>query len=785
MDFLPLPDGLSEHPLVPELSGVPYDNQGFRGYDVRQGWNVKLLREGNIRGARSDWNEYSQASLAEYGDDVHELSGEQLVQFLVAPFIQNWIIYGLFHEALSRHISRDEATFTRVNERGEIRRYLTLKSLFGEFSARKKELAHDAKWHQEFPAFLEEVTWILGDLDALHDELGAPVIPGPTAVTLSALVRTLLDHAIIWCHPHITGVSGGSRVRWLDYKLHDEGWCPERIKRLRVELGTEGLYYAGLLDVTNDGKSHGECSESACVAFNVKNYDAYKQRHDTRYCDCKDEMCLHDVDSCACKITYDVESLTDMIRTSVMDGRIPLLIARNSEQGPELEVKDFHGGQEYIAISHVWSDGMGNPQQNAIRPCLIRYLNFCVQKVFEGLKLGAEPKFWLDTICVPLSPREARDAAIENMRRVYANASSVLVITQDLISRPLPSTFQETVVRICQSKWFKRLWTMQEGILAKSLAFQFENHAIDYDFLDDRLHLEIHATTDTSSLVGSRANLMVSNLITMQGSDKSRESLFISFWFNVRHRATSRPSDQAVCASIVCNLDLRPVLAADDVDKMRVFWKTCRDIPFGVFWANGPRFDLETMRWAPKAFLHPSTWALPPPQTGLTAAALDDGLHFSGVNAFYLQSIDLPSLEDSMVEFQAREDPTTYAMLLTKNVDNPSWNSLRPFWKFVCLLWHELPTFANFSHGVLVSCSGADEQDLCAESSEGQQGVLRGRWLAQVNLFAKGGEWASFIATFPTRYGEDGDPFPRQTVDVIVHPSRARNISKEREWCIY
>jgi hypothetical protein len=85
MDFLPLPDGLSEHELVPELPGAPYDNQGFSGYDVRQGWNVKLLREGNIRGARSEWNEYSQASLAEHGDDVHEFSGEQLVQFLVAP----------------------------------------------------------------------------------------------------------------------------------------------------------------------------------------------------------------------------------------------------------------------------------------------------------------------------------------------------------------------------------------------------------------------------------------------------------------------------------------------------------------------------------------------------------------------------------------------------------------------------------------------------------------------------------------------------------------------------
>lgn len=780
-----MPEGLSEHELVPELPGAPYDNQGFSGYDVRQGWNVQLLREGNIRGARTEWNEYSQASLTEHGDDVHGFDGEQLVQFLVAPFIQNWIIYGLSQSALGHHISRDDTTFTRINERGEMRRYLTLKRLFGEFSARKEELAQDAQWHQEFPALLEEASWILADLDALHDELGAPVIPGPTAVVLSALLRTMQDHAIIWCFPHIIDTSAPSRVRWLDYKLRDEGWCPERIGRLRVELGPEGLYYASLLEVNKDGKNHDECSKSACVAYNVTNYDAYRQRHDTRYCDCRDEICTHDVDSCACRIAYDVESLTEKIRVSVMQGRIPLLIASHSDRRTELEVKDSHEGQEYIAISHVWSDGMGNPHQNGLRPCLIHFLDFCVQKLFEALKPGAEPIFWLDTICVPLLPREARDAAIESMRRVYTDASAVLVITQDLISRPLPSTFQETIVRICQSKWLKRLWTMQEGVLAKSLAFQFENHAIDYEFLDHQVHREIHATTDKSALVGSRATLMVSNLITMQGIDKSREDLFNSFWFNIRHRATSRLSDQAVCGSILCGLDLRPVLAADDEDKMRVFWKSCQDIPFGVFWANGPRFDLDTMRWAPKSFLHPSTWAVPPPKTGLTAKVLDDGLHFSGVNAFYLQSVDLPSLEDSMIEFQAGVDPTAYTMLLTKNVDNPSWNSLRPFWKCVCLLWHELPHSGGFSHGVLVSYSGVDEQELCAEPPHAQQTVLRSRWLAQVNIFAKGGDWDAFVASFPTRYGKDGDLLPRQAVDVIVHPSRPQKISKEREWCIY
>ena len=327
---------------------------------------------------------------------------------------------------------------------------------------------------------------------------------------------------------------------------------------------------------------------------------------------------------------------------------------------------------------------------------------------------------------------------------------------------------------------------MQEGVLAKSLAFQFENRAIDYDFLDDRLCAELLLTTDMSTLVGHRANLMVSNLITMPGDEKSREDLFNSFWLNIRHRATSRESDQAVCASILCGIDLRPVLAAENEDKMRVFWKTSREVPLGVVWANGPRFDLDTIRWAPKSFLHPSTWAVPITKTGLIAQVMDDGLHFSSANAVYLPSIALPTMENSIIEFQgAGENPNTYAMKLTPRVENPSWGSLRPFWKHVCLLWLEMPRSIEMAYGVLVSCSGVDEHEFYNEAGEKEKCMLQARWLAQVSLFAKGGEWAAFVMSAPPEYGGEGDVLPRQTDNVVVYPSRPWEISKNREWCIF
>ncbi len=82
--------------------------------------------------------------------------------------------------------------------------------------------------------------------------------------------------------------------------------------------------------------------------------------------------------------------------------------------------------------------------------------------------------FWIDTICVPLLPRKARKTALLNARHIFATATAVLVLDPCLYRHAVGSA-TEALLRIKHSSWAKRLWTIQAGVLAKKLCFQFLN----------------------------------------------------------------------------------------------------------------------------------------------------------------------------------------------------------------------------------------------------------------------------------------------------------------------
>lgn len=101
----------------------------------------------------------------------------------------------------------------------------------------------------------------------------------------------------------------------------------------------------------------------------------------------------------------------------------------------------------------------------------------------------AEPVLvWLDTLCCPTQPTSAKQRAIEKMRSVYEKAEHVLVLDKCLQEyRAADMDISEQIVRIFTSGWMRRLWTLQEGALAKSLQFQFADGPISIDNLQRRL----------------------------------------------------------------------------------------------------------------------------------------------------------------------------------------------------------------------------------------------------------------------------------------------------------
>lgn len=66
------------------------------------------------------------------------------------------------------------------------------------------------------------------------------------------------------------------------------------------------------------------------------------------------------------------------------------------------------------------------------------------------------------------------------MRKTYLEAAHVLVLDSSLqcYDRRL-TTVLEVLVGISNTGWMQRLWTLQEGVLANKLWFQFKDEPVE------------------------------------------------------------------------------------------------------------------------------------------------------------------------------------------------------------------------------------------------------------------------------------------------------------------
>lgn len=75
---------------------------------------------------------------------------------------------------------------------------------------------------------------------------------------------------------------------------------------------------------------------------------------------------------------------------------------------------------------------------------------------------------------------DIQNMAIARVKETYGQASAVLVLEKSLLLLPVRGVADiEVLSRILCSKWNSRLWTYQEGFLAKRLYFQFADGPYD------------------------------------------------------------------------------------------------------------------------------------------------------------------------------------------------------------------------------------------------------------------------------------------------------------------
>jgi hypothetical protein len=379
---------------------------------------------------------------------------------------------------------------------------------------------------------------------------GEPPSPLPQEVQLSL---SILHATLVFAAMHIfrndddpspsnfTEFAHGIPVEFVKTLLLNQHWCPSDIALLEQGgLGSTSsleLYYAYLLGDRKVIRDHSGCGTSFKGRFVCKALDIDEDKYEPKHINgCQGDCGFIEVDENWLGNVYQA-NLVPLITVSVNDAGLPYL---------ETHESDFT--TRYLAVSHVYADGLGNPQGCGLPACQLKRLQARVnfldpQKTVDGSGLGNIP-FWMDTLCVPVKSGHIKKAAIRNMADIYSRAKAVLVLNAELEYHSCYATGEEVLMRITTSAWFRRLWTLQEGVLANMLYFQFNDGAVDIESLKSP---EEYHEERFSIVRRLRAQAMKPYMRIRAFREMSREQRIRAIYPLIQWRATTHAEDEPYC----------------------------------------------------------------------------------------------------------------------------------------------------------------------------------------------------------------------------------------------
>lgn len=313
----------------------------------------------------------------------------------------------------------------------------------------------------------------------------------------------------------------------------------------------------------------------------------------------------------------------------------------------------------YVAISHVWSDGLGNTTGNTIPRCRMPFIQRAVW--LSRTPMDYDPKdirdhnyrpnyidggfiwpyvknssfpclvtqpimpFWFDTFCVPRSPL-ARDKAIRLMTRTYQSAATVIVLDQKLCGTSIGGcgvgrkfrgrTWADAATCILMSPWMGRLWTLQEGLLAKKLLFMFQEGFVDaedilmgirkYGHNSEPGHVVARQlATALQSMISGGKQHPTARVFKVDGETVLHlgEDIYPRLalvWNAAVDRTASRAGDVPICVGSSLGLDVTAMHSTSAKDRSWRFYQAISAIPQSIVFNGAEKLGQRGYRWADK-----------------------------------------------------------------------------------------------------------------------------------------------------------------------------------------
>ena len=597
MDHLPLPSDPSiARAKVPYILAAdhdltqPSDEEAFLDYPSRVGWPQVI--------PSAQLPEFKKYDLAHPSDDR-----------ALERFFQAYLFFGLLHVVL-QDLYDPEDYITREPEHGLA--FVHTSKLLDRLEAwrkRQQQLTSEEK-HAVYDKLLpclyraEDALSVLGP-ERPHQGFNPAL---KYALVATGEVLTCAIDSTLFEPGETRSPNAWSRTYWdaaVEDDMKSHGWCPRDVASVRTSFNTlSAVEFTRRLRKPELGINHAQCIDEVCVAMQLNpDHSAFELTHTAGDCHCQ---------ALGPKLIDIVQSLES--------GKTPLLrIEGESADDMIVHVVPRTANVAYVALSHVWADGLGNPNANELSRCQLLRLKSLIESL-RGMQRWNSQRpeqrellLWCDSLCVPVAPgptptlEQERQQALgmKGMRAVYADAAYVLVLDREVSHHHLGDIgMLEGAMRCMTSRWMGRLWTLQEAVLAKSLLIQFADRVVDlrelWQFAKTLHNSEIGPYAICVDIV-----LWCHNIRTFfNAAEGTAGSDLATTARSIHQRRVSKPHDEPLCIATVLDLDPQGNVArAAGPDRMPKVWQLMprcrRGIPKTIIFAQLPRISKPGFRWAP------------------------------------------------------------------------------------------------------------------------------------------------------------------------------------------
>jgi hypothetical protein len=239
----------------------------------------------------------------------------------------------------------------------------------------------------------------------------------------------------------------------------------------------------------------------------------------------------------------------------------------------------------------------------------------------------------MDTLCCIVGndddSRKYKKLSIQSMREIYGESVAVLVIDPWLMSISSTSSVSEICYRIYASGWSRRLWTHQEGFLARDVFYQLQDKPIKLSDVDELakefqkkmayqgypLGFPVQASGKTSFYY-TTIKTIVNGIQEGRISQDNKWILYGHLADSLGYRSTTNIDDELLCVASVIGLNVKDY-AKLEVEKsrtrtaelrMKAFLEEIGRFRQGIIFNNYKRLTIPGFRWAPVSLLgHRST----------------------------------------------------------------------------------------------------------------------------------------------------------------------------------